>query len=195
MHGKSLCRLTEGRDDIGFSSLSCGWPSTTALCLANHVGSPQRREEVLFAVAALPSRPRRASHVAQPAAARFNAEFPSGKAPTTRVRRLISRRRRSRGLLVRTRRQCLLREGVVGECLLDRRSTRSAAPGQPQRGQLLDHSGRLFAGATTISSPAWIAEHRRDLSHLGQWHVAEDAAVPIARCSVARRPRERTRRL
>ena len=40
------------------------------------------------------------------AAARFNADCPSGKAPTTRVRRRISRRMRSRGLFVRTLRQC-----------------------------------------------------------------------------------------
>ena len=39
-------------------------------------------------------------------AARFNADCPSGKAPTTRDRRRISRKMRSRGLLVRTRRQC-----------------------------------------------------------------------------------------
>jgi hypothetical protein len=40
------------------------------------------------------------------AAARFKADWPSGNAPTTRVRRLISRRSRSSGLLVRMRRQC-----------------------------------------------------------------------------------------
>ena len=40
------------------------------------------------------------------AAARFKADCPSGKAPTTRVRRRISRRMRSSGLLVRMRRQC-----------------------------------------------------------------------------------------
>ena len=37
------------------------------------------------------------------AAARLRADFPSGKAPTTRVRRLISRRMRSSGLFVRLR--------------------------------------------------------------------------------------------
>lgn len=40
------------------------------------------------------------------AAAKLRADLPSGKAPTTRVRRLISRMMRSRGLFVRIRRQC-----------------------------------------------------------------------------------------
>src|SRR6516164_8151925 len=40
------------------------------------------------------------------AAARLSADWPSGNAPTTRVRRRISRRMRSSGLLVRIRRQC-----------------------------------------------------------------------------------------
>jgi UDP-2,3-diacylglucosamine pyrophosphatase LpxH len=40
------------------------------------------------------------------AAARLRADWPSGNAPTTRVRRLISRSSRSSGLLVRIRRQC-----------------------------------------------------------------------------------------
>ena len=40
------------------------------------------------------------------AAARFKADCPSGNAPTTRARRLISRRMRLSGLLVRIRRQC-----------------------------------------------------------------------------------------
>src|SRR5262249_15000708 len=40
------------------------------------------------------------------AAARLSADCPSGNAPTTRVRRRISRRMRSSGLLVRIRRQC-----------------------------------------------------------------------------------------
>lgn len=40
------------------------------------------------------------------AAARLRADCPSGNAPTTRVRRLISRNKRSSGLLVRMRRQC-----------------------------------------------------------------------------------------
>jgi hypothetical protein len=38
--------------------------------------------------------------------ARLRAELPSGKAPTTRVRHLISRLMRSRKLLVLMRRQC-----------------------------------------------------------------------------------------
>ena len=36
----------------------------------------------------------------------FNADWPSGNAPTTRVRRRILRRMRSSGLFVRMRRQC-----------------------------------------------------------------------------------------
>jgi putative transposase len=42
------------------------------------------------------------------AAARLRADCPSGNAPTTRVRRLISRRLRSSGLLVRILRQCAI---------------------------------------------------------------------------------------
>jgi hypothetical protein len=40
------------------------------------------------------------------AAARLRADWPSGNAPTTQVRRLILRSSRSSGLLVRIRRQC-----------------------------------------------------------------------------------------
>jgi hypothetical protein len=44
------------------------------------------------------------------AAARLSADRPSGNAATTRVRRRISRRMRSSGLLVRIRRQCSSRK-------------------------------------------------------------------------------------
>src|SRR5262245_27469182 len=53
------------------------------------------------------------------AAARFKADWPSGNAPTTRVHRLISRRRGSSGLSVRMRPPAHLREGIVGQGLLD----------------------------------------------------------------------------
>jgi hypothetical protein len=42
------------------------------------------------------------------AAARLSADCPSGNAPTTRVRRLISRRMRSNGLFVRMRRASIV---------------------------------------------------------------------------------------
>ena len=55
------------------------------------------------------------------AAARLRADCPSGNAPTTRVRRLISRNKRSSGLLVRMRRQAdcalsVLRRTLHREC-------------------------------------------------------------------------------
>jgi len=39
----------------------------------------------------------------------------------------------------------LLREGVVGECVLDRRFHQLGGPGQAQATQFLDHSGGLLA--------------------------------------------------
>src|ERR1700730_14245791 len=78
-------------------------------------------------------------------AARFKADCPSGKAPTTRVRRLISRRRRSSGLLVRMRRQCSS-EGVVGQGLFDPRFSKLGRLGEAKAAQLLDHSA-VLAGA------------------------------------------------
>ena len=44
--------------------------------------------------------------MAQPGRGEIERRLAVGNAPTTRVRRLISRRMRSSGLLVRMRRQC-----------------------------------------------------------------------------------------
>ena len=73
----------------------------------------------------------------------------------------------------------LLREGVVGERLLDRRLDEVGSPGQPQRAQLLDHSDDLFACGHDVLARVDRLEHRRDLPHLGRGHVAEDVAVPV----------------
>ena len=64
-------------------------------------------------------------------------------------------------------------------------------PGQPQRAQLLDHLDDLFACGHDVLARVDCLEHRRNLPHLGRWHVAEDVGVPV-HCSVARRPRGRT---
>jgi hypothetical protein len=70
------------------------------------------------------------------AAARLRADFPSGKAQPTRVRRLISRSSRSSGLSGK---------GVISDHLFDRRFGKLGGFGQPQRSQLLDYSDSLFA--------------------------------------------------
>src|SRR6516165_10563468 len=80
------------------------------------------------------------------AAARLSADCPSGNAPTTRVRRLISRRTRSSGLLVRYAPPVFLREAIVGKRLLNRRFHKLGRRRQPQATQLLDHSDSLLPG-------------------------------------------------
>src|SRR4029434_10143111 len=73
----------------------------------------------------------------------------------------------------------LLREGVVGECLLDRFLDELGSPSQPQRPQLLDHSDGLLACRRDVLAGVDRLEHRGDLPHLGPGHVAEDVAVPV----------------
>src|SRR6516225_287433 len=113
------------------------------------------------------------------AAARLSADWPSGNAPTTRVRRRISRRMRSSGLLVRNPPPVLLREGVVGERLLDRRFHQLGGAAQAQATQLLDHSGGLLARCRDVLAGVDRLEHGRDLPHLGRGHVTEDVAEPV----------------
>src|SRR5262249_37468648 len=73
----------------------------------------------------------------------------------------------------------LLREGVVGECLLDRYLDELGGPSQPQRPQLVDHSDGFLACRRDVLARVDRLEHRRNLPHLGRGHVAEDVAVPV----------------
>src|SRR5262245_6978283 len=73
----------------------------------------------------------------------------------------------------------LLREGVVGECLLDCCFHQLGGPGQAQATQLLDHSDSLLACRRDILAGMDRLKHGRDLPHLRRGHVAEDVAVPV----------------
>ena len=79
--------------------------SSVKMGSADNSGIPQSRLQVLyvqvFLVALLG-----AGHVAQPSADQHEGRIAVGKAPTTRVRRRISRLSRSMTLLVRMRVQC-----------------------------------------------------------------------------------------
>src|SRR5215813_7128830 len=66
----------------------------------------------------------------------------------------------------------LLRESVVGECLLDCRFHQLGGSGQAQATQLLDHSDSLLACRRDVLPG-------RDPPHLGRGHVTEDVAVPV----------------
>jgi hypothetical protein len=73
---------------FGLSAVGC-WLKRSSGDGSSHLLVLQRSDvEVSF------GRPRRAGDVAQPGRARLRADCPSGNAPTTRVRRLISRRMR-----------------------------------------------------------------------------------------------------
>src|SRR5262249_32250291 len=73
----------------------------------------------------------------------------------------------------------LLRKGVVGERLLERRFHQLGGPGEAQATQLLDHSDGLLARCREVLAGVDRLEHGRDLPHLGRGHVAEDIAVPV----------------
>src|SRR5260221_1558348 len=73
----------------------------------------------------------------------------------------------------------LLREGVVGECFLDRRFHQLGGAAQAQATQLLDHSDGLLARCRDVLAGVDRLEHGRDLPHLGRGHVTEDVAVPV----------------
>src|SRR5262245_51546853 len=73
----------------------------------------------------------------------------------------------------------LLRERVVGECLLDRRFYQLGGPGEAQATQLLDHSDGLLARCRDVLACVDRLEHGRNLPHLGRGHVTEDIAVPM----------------
>src|SRR5262249_14488288 len=79
----------------------------------------------------------------------------------------------------------LLREGVVGECFLDRRFHQLGGAAQAQATQLLDHSVGLLACCREVLAGMDRLEHGRNLPHLGRGHVAEDVAVP---CTTAPLP-------
>jgi hypothetical protein len=72
------------------------------------------------------------------AAARLSADWPSGNAPTTRVRALER-------IVGANPPPVLLREGVVGERLLDRRFHHLGGAAQAKATQLVDHSDGLLA--------------------------------------------------
>src|SRR5262245_52852634 len=86
---------------------------------------------------------------------------------------------RSSRLLVRIRTPMLLREGVVGECLLDRRFHQLGGAAQAQATQLLDHSNGLLACCREVLAGVDRLEPGCDLPHLGRGHVAEDVAIPV----------------
>src|SRR6478735_5282004 len=117
------------------------------------------------------------------AAARLRADWPSGNAPTTRVRRLISRKMRSSGLLVLMRRQCSCSSSVSHESCCRKLS----GPGQPQCVQLLDHLQSLLARRRKIFARVDCLEHRRNLADLGRGDGTEDVAVPMDNASLPRR--------
>src|SRR5262245_47819772 len=73
----------------------------------------------------------------------------------------------------------LLREGVVGECFLDRRFHQLGGAAQAHATQLLDHSVGLIACCREVLAGVDRLEHGRNLPHLGRGHVAEDVAVPV----------------
>src|SRR5262249_50839253 len=65
----------------------------------------------------------------------------------------------------------LLREGVVGECFLDRRFHQLGGAAQAQATQLLDHSDGLLACCREVLAGVDRLEHGCDLPHLveGTW--------------------------
>ena len=64
---------------------------------------------------------------------------------------------RSSGYVAANPPPMLLREGVVGACLLDCRFHQLGGPGQAQATQLLDYSDSLLACRRDVLAGAWIA--------------------------------------
>src|SRR5262249_31071233 len=73
----------------------------------------------------------------------------------------------------------LLRKGVVGQRLLDRRFSKLGRLGEAQAAQLLNHSDGLFARRHDVLAGMDRLEHGRDLPDFRRGHVAEDVAIPV----------------
>src|SRR5215831_13975576 len=83
----------------------------------------------------------------------------------------------------------LLREGVVGERLLDRRFPQLGGPGEAQATQLLDHSDSLLARCRDVLACVGCLEHGRNLPHLGariRWVLLRNMFRRWARPPIAR---------
>jgi hypothetical protein len=81
----------------------------------------------------------------------------------------------------------LLREGVVGERLLNRAFHKLGRRRKSQTAQLLDHADGLLPGRREVLAGVDYFEHRGNLAHLGRGHVAEDIAVPMHDAALPRR--------
>src|SRR6516162_1546947 len=87
----------------------------------------------------------------------------------------------------------LLREGVVGQRLLNCRLGELGRPGQAQRLQLLNHSSSLLTRRHHVLTGMDRLEHGRDLPHLGRGYMTEDIAVPMHDTALPHRVGEKLR--
>jgi len=113
------------------------------------------------------------------AAARLRAELPSGKAPTTRVRRRISRMMRSSGLLDADAAPTLLGKRVVRQGLRHGRLHQPRRLAEPHAVELSDDLAGLAPSRFQIFSWAWMALSSNATSQLAGPHVAEDVAIEM----------------